>query len=103
MAEEEQVCEKSRDDLIKLGDLYENCKYHPCLCVEADYEIDDLLGISLIDGNFSCCSLLNCGPRRLTVEEAVKLKKEGPGPPYERDIPDHQRWWETPDSPDTAQ
>ncbi len=34
---------------IKPGQIYEDCAYHPCLCIEATEH--DVWGISLIDGS----------------------------------------------------
>jgi hypothetical protein len=64
-------------DRIKVGDIYEDCAYHPVLCTLADYEGDELAGISLIDGSSPrSCSPTHCGPVRLTVEEAVAIKQD---------------------------
>jgi len=30
------------------GDLYEDCSFHPVVCVEVDYDRDEIFGISLI-------------------------------------------------------
>ncbi|MDP9123426.1 MAG: hypothetical protein M3N82_02320 [Pseudomonadota bacterium] len=34
------------------GDLYEDCSFHPVVCVEVDYDRDEIFGISLIDGSY---------------------------------------------------
>lgn len=64
-------------DRIEVGDIYEDCAYHPVLCTLADYEGDELAGISLIDGSSPrSCSPTHCGPMRLTVGEAVAIKQD---------------------------
>jgi hypothetical protein len=60
-------------DPIKPGDFYEDCRYHPVLCVMADYSPsgDDLQGISLVDGGIGSCSPRNCGPIKVTPMQAI--------------------------------
>ena len=73
------------------GDLFEDCRYHPCLCYDvgdAGHE-DALFGISLIDGSTWQCSIVKCGVRKLTPAEAWQWKSEGP--PVE-DLPPEERW-----------
>jgi hypothetical protein len=63
----------SPPDYIAVGDIYEDCSFHPCLCTRS--EGDDIDGISLIDGSAPrSCSLAHCGPTALTVSEAVSIK-----------------------------
>ena len=51
------------------GDFYEDCSFHPVVCVEVDYDRDEIIGISLIDGSYMrSCSLRFCGVRKLTIE-----------------------------------
>lgn len=80
---------------MKPGDIYEDCNYHPVLCIDIDYEADDIWGISLIDGSSPrSCSLLHCGVVKLTPEEAWKIKTEGPlDPAVREEIPVEKRWW----------
>lgn len=62
---------------IKVGDIYEDCNYHPCLCTisKGDY----LEGISLIDGSSPrSCSIIHCAPRKITLKEALEIKLNGP-------------------------
>lgn len=63
---------------IMVGDFYEDCAGHTCLCTLS--EGDDIEGISLIDGTEPrSCSLKSCCPPKLTALEAienVKLFKE---------------------------
>jgi hypothetical protein len=64
-------------DRIEVGDIYEDCSFHPVLCTVANYEGDELAGISLIDGSSPrSCSPFHCGPARLTVDEAVAIKAD---------------------------
>ena len=62
---------------ISRGDIYEDSFLHPCLCIEIDYNDDEIWGISLIDGSYPrSCSLLSSGIRKLSVSEAWKIKME---------------------------
>jgi hypothetical protein len=73
------------------GDLFEDCRYHPCLCIEgnAPSDPDGVYGISLVDGTPCGCSIRHCALRKLTVEEAVRWKYEGPD-----DVAVEDHWWE---------
>ena len=73
------------------GELYEDCRFHPCLCIEGNSpdDLDGVYGVSLVDGTPSGCSISNCGIRKLTVEEAVHWKYHGP-----RDFVVDDHWWE---------
>lgn len=51
--------------IISIGDLYENCNMHTCVCVEADYLGDYMAGRSLKDGKIYSCSIKYCVPRKL--------------------------------------
>ena len=77
------------------GDIYEDCSFHPVLCMGVDYEADDIWGVSLVDGSQPrSCSLRHCGIRKLTTDEAWKLKMEGPADPSHRAaVSDEKRWW----------
>jgi hypothetical protein len=69
------VTAAGKPERIEVGDIYEDCAYHPVLCTSADYEGDEIAGISLIDGSWPrSCSPTHCGPVRLTIEEAVAIK-----------------------------
>lgn len=64
------------DSEFSPGDFYEDCAYSPCLCVDASSEEDFLWGVSLIDGSYPrSCSLLSCGPRKLSIAEAWAMKQ----------------------------
>lgn len=65
------------NDQYNPGDIYEDVFYHPCLCVHASVEDDEIWGISLIDGTYPrACSLAHNDIRKLTVEEAWHIKQE---------------------------
>lgn len=76
---------------LQPGDIYEDCAYHPCLCLGAEPNGFEIWGISLVDGSYPrSCDLQHCGVRKLTLEEAWRWKRHGP-PDIELD-PAH-RWW----------
>lgn len=75
--EPEQQHSKSTESFAP-GDLYEDCAYHPCLCVGVVDNDDEegIWGISLIDGSYPRkCSLYHCGVRKLTIDEAWEIKR----------------------------
>jgi hypothetical protein len=64
-------------DRIRVGELYEDCSFHPVLCVYSDYDDDELRGVSLIDGRGpSSCSPRHCGVVRVTIEDVLKAKED---------------------------
>jgi hypothetical protein len=64
---------------LAVGDLYEDCAYHPVLCTYVSYEDDEIAGISLVDGSAPRgCSLRHCGVRKLDMEEALRLRSDRP-------------------------
>jgi hypothetical protein len=74
---------------IKPGDYYEDCAFHPCLCIRVDS--DELLGVSLIDGSYPRgCSIGHCGVRRLTLPEALHWRFFGP---RDQTVPEDRQWW----------
>lgn len=79
---------------LKPGDFYEDCAYHPCLCIKVDE--DEVSGISLVDGSTGRgCTIGHCGIRRLTVDEALDWKFFGPTDAEVRDrVEKSARWWE---------
>lgn len=84
------------------GDIFEDCRYHPCLCYEVAEpgQGDAVFGISLIDGSTWQCSIEKCRVRKLTPAEAWRWKSEGP--PFE-DLPPEERWRQhLPAQPDAA-
>lgn len=80
---------------LKPGDLFEDCSYHPVLCLGVDYSKDHIWGISLVDGSYPRgCSLLHCGVRKLTAKEAWHIKMKGPRDSEARErIKPDRRWW----------
>ena len=79
---------------LKAGDFYEDCAYHPCVCIKVDD--DEVSGISLVDGSTGRgCSIAQCGIQLLTVDEALDRKFYGPPDGEARDrIEKSNRWWE---------
>ena len=56
---------------FKVGDIYEDCAYHPVICEEI--EGDDIAGVSMLDGSRPrSCSLRHCGVRKMSQAEADK-------------------------------
>jgi len=78
---------------LKPGDIYEDCMYHPVLCIGVDVANDDIWGISLVDGSQPRnCSLLHCGVRKIDLKEAWSIKTNGPENQEARErIKD--KWW----------
>jgi hypothetical protein len=69
------VMSESQEPLhVTPGEFYEDCRYHPMLCVETNYEDDELVGISLITGDIGSCSPTHCGVVELTVEQAIERR-----------------------------
>ncbi|HEX2756229.1 MAG TPA: hypothetical protein VHM48_12235 [Candidatus Limnocylindrales bacterium] len=61
---------------VQPGDFYEDCRYHPVICIEADYseEGDELRGISLVDGGIGSCSPRHCGPVKMSAAETIERR-----------------------------
>ncbi len=80
---------------LKIGDIYEDSSYHPCLCMGVDgYEV---WGVSLIDGSYPRCEDIGLsGIRKLTVEEAWTWRVYGPTDVV---LEEKDRWWNTDDQP----
>ena len=85
----------SAEPPIKPGEFYEDCSYHPCVCVGSSLEHDEIWGISLIDGTHPrSCSFRHCGVRKLTIAEVWEWRSQGP--PEVRDdpsFPSDRKWW----------
>lgn len=84
---------------ISPGDYYEDCSYHPCLCISVDEDGDGISGISLVDGSYPrSCSIEHCGIRKLSLEEVILWKQKGPQRLSESwtPLPDKQWWWPRP-------
>ena len=58
---------------IGVGDFYEDCTREPRVCVLADYDADELAGISLITGDVGSCSVKHCGVVPTTALRAVEI------------------------------
>ncbi len=80
---------------LEVGDIFEDCAFHPVLSLGVDYEGDDIWGISLIDGSHPrSCSLVHCGVRKLTLEEVWQIKIRGPSDRNAANlISEDMRWW----------
>lgn len=81
---------------LKPGDIYESCNYHPVMCMSVDYTQDEIWGISLIDGKWPMsCSLVHCGIRKLSPQQAWEIKMSGPADPEARRniIRQKRQWW----------
>jgi hypothetical protein len=74
---------------IRPGDVFEDCRYHPCYCYDISDDGTHVFGISLLDGSTWQCRLTGCDVRKLTPAEAWRWKSEGP--PAE-DLPPEERW-----------
>lgn len=70
---------KNRSRKFKVGDIYYDCAYHPCVCAVVNLKEDMLEGISLVDGCYPrCCSIMNCGPTKITMKQALFMKEKWP-------------------------
>jgi hypothetical protein len=78
---------------LSVGDFYEDCAYHPCLCIGTSMGTVD--GISLVDGSFPRnCGVPQCDVRKLTLEEAIQWRLFGPPDvPPEIEMTDEQKYW----------
>ena len=57
---------------INIGDIYEDCAYHPVRCTKNDGE--NVSGISMLDGTHPRnCSIKHCGVKKLSEDEAKEL------------------------------
>lgn len=62
---------------LKPGVFYEDCRFHPMVCVGVNFRRDSLLGISLVDGKLAGCSISSCGVRILSPKEALRNRIYG--------------------------
>lgn len=61
--------------LIEKGTIYEDCSFHPVLCVEVHTD-ESVSGISLIDGSYPrTCSLTSCGIVALSIDDVVEIRR----------------------------
>jgi hypothetical protein len=87
--------EEEQDDVVRMGDFYEDCRYHPMFCVWRD---DDMLtGVSLVNGQIGCCSATHCGVRKLDRHDALYLRMCGPLDAWDLKEkcpwPREKQWW----------
>lgn len=75
---------------INVGDYFESCSFHPCICIAVDVTGRHIEGISLVDGGIQRCNVVHCGIRRLSLEEAISWKLSGP---KDTDGMEVERWW----------
>jgi len=78
---------------IRVGDFYEDCAFHPCLCISVRAQDDvpaAVEGISLVDGGVRNCNARHCGLRLLTVGEAIHWKLHGPA---DEKLDPKEQWW----------
>lgn len=80
---------------LSVGAYYEDCAFHPCLCIGTDPEHGSVHGISLVDGSFPrTCDINHCGVRILTPEEAITWRFQGPlDLPPEVEFQEDAKWW----------
>jgi hypothetical protein len=76
---------------IQAGDYFESCSFHPCVCIEVDETGRNIEGISLIDGHMQNCSVIHCGIRKLSFDEAIKWKIVGPQDLQGEKLT--EKWW----------
>jgi hypothetical protein len=83
----------STADELRPGDFYEDCAYHPCVCIATEMGV--VQGISLVDGSFPReCGVPQCGVRKLTLDEAIAWRLFGPSDlPAESEMTDAQKYW----------
>ena len=75
-----------KTESIQPGDFYEDCFFHPCLCVSA--ENGELTGVSLVDGSFPrACHEAQWHVRQLSLDEAMHWKFLGPLNRTNNDLP----------------
>lgn len=61
---------------IRVGDIYMDCFYHPCVTTEASILNDDICGISLINGTGPRnCSFRHCCVTKMNIPLAMELRK----------------------------
>lgn len=60
---------------IRVGDMYMDCSYHPCIAAYASLKNDSFEGISIIDGSGPrSCSFRHCGITKITIEKAMFVR-----------------------------
>ena len=76
---------------LAVGQFFESCSFHPCLCCEVDSAGVQIEGISLIDGKIHYCNIRHCGLRLLSTEEAIQWKLNGPA---DKSLAPERQWWQ---------
>ncbi|MEU6716898.1 hypothetical protein ABZ897_36015 [Nonomuraea sp. NPDC046802] len=62
---------------ISLGDIYEDCSFHPVLCTFNDG--DQIEGISLIDASMPrACSVGFCAVIKLSIDDIIAARIDWP-------------------------
>ncbi len=81
----------SSNEDIAIGEYYEACNFHPCLCTSqgGDYSGNAIEGISLVDGSILNCNVKHCGLRKLSIDEVIEWKMNGPKDANQEIEP----WW----------
>lgn len=66
---------------IRIGDIYEDCFFHPVLCTDIDDVAGLVLGgVSLIDGSSPRnCDALYCHPIRIEPGDVMAIKRDFQG------------------------
>jgi hypothetical protein len=63
----------NRAYVIKVGDIYEDCNYHPVRCTYVNAYYGDIEGVSMIDGSSPrSCSTRYCGVVKLSEQQAAE-------------------------------
>jgi hypothetical protein len=74
---------------LQVGQFFENCSFHPCVCSSVDEAGVQVEGVSLVNGGIGCCNVQHCGLRLLRPDEAVQWRISGP-PDVELS---QGKWW----------
>jgi hypothetical protein len=62
---------------IKPGEIYEDCSFHPVLCLYNDG--DQIHGVSLIDASAPrACSIGHCAVVKLSVDDVIAARADWP-------------------------
>ena len=66
---------------IRVGDIYEDCSFHPVLCTDVEDVAGLVLGgVSLIDGSSPRnCDALYCQPVRIEAGDVMAIKRDFQG------------------------
>lgn len=62
---------------IRVGDIYMDCAYHPCVAIKASVLEDVFEGISLINGTGPRgCSYRHCGVTKMRIPLAMRMRRD---------------------------